>query len=145
MPLVADHDEFKALAVQLGHLHVHLGHQRAGGVEHMEAAAVRLALDGLAHAVGREHQGRPRRHLGEFLDEDRALGLEVVHHVGVVHDLVPHIDGGAELGQRLLHDLDGPVHAGAEAPWFGQHNVLQRHHSTPMSCTSNRTGWPASG
>jgi hypothetical protein len=44
--LVADHDELVALAAQLGHLDVHLGDQRAGGVEHLKTAGIRLA----AHA-----------------------------------------------------------------------------------------------
>ena len=35
--------------------------------------------------------------------------------MAVVHDLVAHIDGRAELLQRQLDDLDRPVDAGAEA------------------------------
>jgi hypothetical protein len=37
VPLVADHDELVAFLGQLGHFHVHLGDQRAGGVEDLEA------------------------------------------------------------------------------------------------------------
>ena len=40
--------------------------------------------------------------------------------MGVVNDLVPHEDRRAPLGQRLLDDLDGPVHAGAETARRGQ-------------------------
>ena len=46
-----------------------------------------------------------------------------------------------------VHDLDGAVHAGAKAARLGQQDFLRcvLHHSTPMSSTSNVTGWPASG
>jgi len=36
MPLVADHDDFALLGTHLGNFDVHLGHQRAGGVEDLE-------------------------------------------------------------------------------------------------------------
>ena len=36
--LVADHDELVALLGELGHLDMHLGHQRAGGVKDVKAA-----------------------------------------------------------------------------------------------------------
>jgi hypothetical protein len=145
--LVADHDELVAFLGQLGDLDVHLGHQRAGGVEHVEAAPPRLVLHRLAHAVGREHQRGARRHVGQVLDEDRALGLEVVDDVGVVHDLVAHVDGRAELLQRALDDLDGAVDAGAEAARLREQDFLgcRPRHRTPIRWTSKVTGCPASG
>ena len=63
--------------------------------------------------------------------------------MGVVHDLVPHVDRAAELLERALDDLDRAVDAGAEAARLGQDHLL--HHSTPIRSTSKRTGWPASG
>ncbi|MCE3269673.1 MAG: hypothetical protein K0S57_70 [Ramlibacter sp.] len=145
MALVADHDELVAFLGQLGHLDVHLRHQRAGGVEHVEAALPRLCLHRLADAVRGEHQRGPGRHLRQVLDEDGALGLEVVDDEGVVHDLVAHVDRAAELLEGALHDVDGAVHAGAEAARFGQQDLLGGHQSTPITCTSKVTGWPASG
>jgi hypothetical protein len=94
----------------------------------MAAAALGLLLHGLGDAVGREDQRGAGRHLVQLLDEDGALGLEVVDHKGVVHDLVAHIDGRAELGQRPLHDLDGAIHPGAKAARLGQQDFLGAHH-----------------
>ena len=146
MALVADHDEVVAFLVQLGHLDVHLGHQRAGRVEHAEAALRRLAPHRLRHAVRAEHQRRADRHFAQVLDEDRTFGLQVVDDIGVVHDLVAHVDRRAEFGQRTLDDLDRAVDAGAEAARLGQHDLLEsgvhgagvgrRHHSTPITWTS---------
>jgi hypothetical protein len=72
--VVADHDDLAALLAHLGHFHVHLGDQRAGGVEDAQAARIRLGAHRLGHAVGREHQRIAGRHFAQVLDEDRALG-----------------------------------------------------------------------
>ena len=46
--------------------------------------------------MGREdHRRAGVGNFVEFLDEDRAFGLEALDHVAVVHDLVAHIDGRA--------------------------------------------------
>jgi hypothetical protein len=58
------------------------------------------------HAVG---------HLVQFLDEDRALGLQRVDHELVVDDLVPDIDRRAIFLDRQLDDADRAVDARAEA------------------------------
>ena len=117
---VANHDELIALFVQLGHFHVHLGHQRAGGVKHVKAACLRLVLNGFAHAVGRKNQRGVRWHVTQIFNKNGALGLEVVDHKGVVHDFVAHINGRAKLVERALDDLDGAVHAGTKAARLGQ-------------------------
>jgi hypothetical protein len=62
----------------------------------------------------------PAGHFGQFLDEYRALGLEVVDDEGVVHDFVAHVDRRAEFFQRALDDGDGAVDAGAEAARIGK-------------------------
>ena len=150
MALVADHDEVVAFLVQLGDLDVDLGDERTGRVEDAEAARRGLLAHRLRDAVRAEDQRGARRHVVEVLDEDRALGLQVVDDVGVVDDLVAHVDRRAELGQRALDDLDRAIHAGAKAARLRQHDFLETHvgtvlHSTPISWTSKRTGRPASG
>lgn len=64
----------------------------------------------------------------QFLDEDRAELLQTLHHIAIVDDLVAHIDRGAVFLQRQNDDLDGAIHARAEAArlaepdregWFG--------------------------
>src|SRR6202035_4687513 len=68
--------------------------------------------------VGRKHHWRVGivGDFGQFLDENRALGLEAVHDIAVVDDLVADIDRGAVDGQRPFHGVDRPHHAGAKAP-----------------------------
>ena len=45
---------------------------------------------------------------------------QIAHDVGVVHDLPADVDRRAVPFQRPLHDLDGPLHPGAERPRAGQ-------------------------
>ena len=58
-----------------------------------------------------------------FLDEARALGLEVFHHVLVVHDLVAHVDRRAVFLQRALDDLDRAHDAGAKSAGLSKYDA----------------------
>ena len=133
--LVANHQEFVAFFVQLGHFHMHLGDQRAGGIKHLKAAHGGLLAHRLAHAVCTEDQGGTGRHFSQVFNEDGALGPQVFHHIGVVHDFMAHIDGCTVEGECALNDFDGTIHPGAKAPRLREHHFLQplRHHSTPIT------------
>ena len=123
MAAVADHHDLAAPVAHARHLHVHLGDERAGRVEHLEAARVGLAAHVVRHAVGGEDHRGARGHLGQLLDEHRALGAQVLDHVLVVHDLVAHVDRRAVQLERALDDVDGAVHAGAEAARLGEEQL----------------------
>ncbi len=116
---VADHHDLGAFLELLGDFHVHLGDQRAGGVEHLEAATLGIRAHRLGDPVRAEHHGSAGRNLGELLDEHRALGAQGLDHGRVVHDLVAHVDRRAELLEGALDDLDGALDAGAKAPGIG--------------------------
>lgn len=158
MPLVADHDDLETLGAHLRHFDVHLGHQRAGRIEHAQPARLGCLADGARHAVRAEDDRAAHRHVVQLLHEHRTLAAQIAHHVGVVHDLVAHIDGRTEPLQRALDDLDRAIHAGAEAARLrqqdfgvglghgfdgGVHGCV--HHRIPISWTSNRMVCPASG
>ena len=128
---MADQNEPAALADIALALIVHLGDQRAGGVEHRQLARRGLFLDAFGDAVGAENGDRVRRDLGQILDETRALGLQALDHVLVVHDLVAHIDRRAIFLQRALDDLDGAHDAGAKAARLGEYDL---HQDLPVRC-----------
>ena len=104
---------------------VHLGDQRAGGVEHRQLALRRFLLDALGDAMGAEDGDRVRWNLGKVLDEMRALGLEALDDVLVVHDLVAHIDRRTVFLQGALDDLDGADHAGAKSARLSEYDLHQ--------------------
>ena len=93
-------------------------------------ARLGLVLDRARDAVRAEHRHRARRHLGQFLDEHRALRPQRVDDVAVVDDLVAHIDRRAVAIERALDDLDRADHAGAKTAGLGEnhldHQYLQR-------------------
>jgi hypothetical protein len=62
----------------------------------------------------------------KLVDEDCALGLQAIDHELVMHDLVAHIDRCSETVERLLHNLDGTIDAGAETAWCCQHDLQRR-------------------
>src|SRR5690606_2887482 len=136
---------------------MHLGDQRAGGVKHAQAALLGLFAHRERHAVGGEDHRVARRHLVQFVDEDRALVTQVVDDELVVHDFVAHVDRRAEALQCALDDLDCALDAGAEAARVGQQDFLVAHgggslscavrsaQTTPMTSTSKWMCLPASG
>jgi hypothetical protein len=111
---MTDQQDVPAGAIVALGLAVHLADQRAGGVERDQVPPAGLDRHRLRHAMGGEHHGRAGRHLVQLVHEHRALGLQALDHVAVVHDLVAHIDGGAVALERALDDLDGALDAGAE-------------------------------
>ena len=73
---VADENHVAAALEMDLRLAVHLGHQRAGGVDGEEIARVRFLGNGLGDAVGGEnHRSGAGRGFAQLLDEDDALGL----------------------------------------------------------------------
>ena len=108
-------------------LDVHLGDQRAGRVEHAQAARVGLRAHRLRHAVRGEDDGaRPRGTSSSSSTNTAPFALQVVDDEPVVHDLVAHVDRRAVLRERLLDDRDRAVDAGAEAARIGEQDLHQR-------------------
>ena len=79
----------------------------------------------------------PGRHFGQFLDEHRPLGAQVVTDELVVHDFVPHVDRRAEFFQGALDDGDGALDAGAEAAGVGEEDL----HGVPLSGQTTHHGF----
>ena len=125
VPRVADEDDVAAFARVALHFHVHLGHQRAGGVEYRQPAQPRLLLDGIRHAVRGEDHRCARGNLAELFDENRAEAAQPLHHVVVVHHLVAHVDGRPEQLERTLDDVDRAVDTGAETAGIGEQHLHQ--------------------
>jgi hypothetical protein len=65
--------------------------------------------------VGAEDQQASLRHLREVVDEARALGAELLHHVAVVDDLVAHVHRRPVALEHEVDDVDRVGDPGAEA------------------------------
>src|SRR3546814_5359357 len=89
----------------------------------------------------RKDDGEIVRNVVQMLDEDGSLCLQPIHHIAVMHDLVPDIDGRAIAFQRKLHDADRALHTGAESR-SGEHtSELQSlmRISYAVSCLKKKT------
>ena len=58
----------------------------------------------------------------QLVDEDRAFGAQIVDDIGVVHDLMAHVDRRAVHCERALDDLDRPIDAGTETARLREHD-----------------------
>ncbi|SIC06646.1 Uncharacterised protein [Mycobacteroides abscessus subsp. abscessus] len=124
MAFVADEQNVEVVTREaLGFL-VHLGDQRAGGVDGLQIAFGGLLVDRRRHPVGREDHDGALGHLIGLVDENGAGLGQRVHHIAVMHDLVTHVDGGAVLLQGTLHRFDGTVHTRAVAARLSQQHAL---------------------
>ena len=77
--------------------------------------------------MGRQHERSAGRDLVDVVDEDHALGPELVDHVPVVDDLVVAVHRRLEDPDHPGQGLDGLLHAGAEAPRRGQQHPVDGH------------------
>lgn len=124
MALVADEEDVETLLVKTLDLIVHLGHQRAGGVNGLQVLGCCLLLDGGADTVGGEHHVGTLGSLGGLIDEDNTLVGEGVHHITVVHNLLAHIDRGTVFLECTFHGFHRAVNTGAVAAWGGKQDLL---------------------
>ena len=133
---VADVEDGVALAAPHLELVVHLGHERADGVDDDAALGPGRRDDLGSRAVGAEHQGRTLGHLGHVVDEDDALVAEALDHMPVVDDLVVAVDRRLEDPHHPGQGLDRLLDAGAEPPGLGQHHSVDSGHKVQVIGTN---------
>src|SRR6478752_5250970 len=103
MPRVPDQQDLQVISGKPAGLMVHLGNQWAGRINRLEAAVLRLLLDGWRHAMCREDHSRALRDLVQLCDEDGTTLLQLFDDMAVVHDLLAHVDRRSVPLQRLLN------------------------------------------
>ena len=74
--------------------------------------------------MGGEDDGGAIGHLIEFVDEHRALALQVGHNVCVVHDLPADVDRARVALKGKLDDVDRTFDARAKGSRRGQQHLL---------------------
>ena len=114
-------------------LKVHSCDKRADCVQDRQATRLGIILDGARHSVRAENRHCARRNFGKVLHEARALGLEALHHVPVMDDLMAHINRRSELFERTLHNLDGSDNSGTESPRLCQYDFHRSNIPEPIS------------
>ena len=133
---MADQYHLVAIAAMACHLEMHLGHQRAGGIENLQLAMCRLLLHCAGYSVGTENNRAVVRYFVQLVNEDGTALFETLHHEPVVHHLVAYVDRGAECVERLFNDFDGAVHAGTKTA-----GICQRDLHVSLSISA-RSAWP---
>jgi hypothetical protein len=93
---------------------MNLCHERAGRVDHVQAAAAGLGTYRRRYSVRGEHHGGAFGHLVQFSDEHHAATGKLPDDVRVMDDLLADVHRGATLLQHAFDDLDGALDPGAE-------------------------------
>jgi hypothetical protein len=133
---MADHHQREAQPRVTLQLQVHLGDERAGGVDRAQATRLRLAHHLARDAMGAEDHRRAVRDVVDRVDEHGAAGAEARDHVRVVHDLVEDVHRRPVQPQGALDRLDRAHDAGAEAARLRQqqfHRAAPRRRSAPIT------------
>ena len=128
MPGVADVEDGVALAAAHLELVVHLGDERAHGVDHDATPGPGRFDDLGGRTVGAQHERRTGGHGGHVVDEDHPLVAEALDDVAVVHDLVVAVHRRLEDPDHPGQGLDRLLDAGAEPPRLGQHHSVDSGH-----------------
>ena len=126
VPVMTDEKNMAAASMMDLGLAMHLGHERAGRIDRQQVSHLRIGRYGLGHAMcGKHHRGGSVGYLAQLLHEDRALFLQALDHVFVVHDFVAHIDRCAVDSERLLDRVDG-THDTCAEPRGAQSRIWRR-------------------
>ena len=123
---MADQQGMEAVSGMALGLGMDFGDQGTGGVDKDHRPPRRLGWHRLGHAMGGEHHWPVVRAGVKLLNEDGAHGFKAAHDMGVMDNLVAHIDRRTPFRQRLFDDLDRPVDPGAEPPRRGQPDPERR-------------------
>src|SRR6185312_3561717 len=114
MVTMADQDKGITLLGKLDRLHMDLGDQGTGGINHSQTALFagaanfgRNPMRGINHALA-------VRDLFDRINENGAFALQFLYDEAVVDDLLANIDWRPKGFERDAHDIDGTNHPGAE-------------------------------
>ena len=127
VPGVADQEHGVAVGRVALRLDMDLRHERAGRVDHVVAEGRGVRVHRRGDAVRRVDDRRATRRVTLVVDEDRAAGLEVAHHVEVVDDLLADVDRRAVVLERPLDRLDGALDSCAVAARGGEEDAPDAH------------------
>ncbi len=120
---VTDEHHSPALRNVPAPLDMHLGDQRAGGVDRGKRTPLRLVDDPPGNAVSAEDRHCALGDFVQFVDEARPFGGQLLDNMPIMNNLVAHVDRRAMLDQRPLDDIDGSNDSRAKSPRLGKNNL----------------------
>src|SRR5271169_5318027 len=95
---------------------MNLGHERAGSVDDAERPLLGFLPDRGWHSVGAENQHRTGGNFRDGFHKDGSAASELLDNIGIVHDLVVHVDRRAVGLQSQFDNVHRTNHTSAESP-----------------------------
>ena len=130
---VADQHQRIALLGKLHRLDVHLRHQRAGRVNHLQAAPLAALAHRRRNPVRGVNHALSVGHIVDLMNEDRAFFRQLIHDIAVMHNLAAHVNRRAKGLQSDFHDVDRAHHARAEAARLQQQHALRAEGTSALT------------
>ena len=117
---MADQQNFAPVPVMTRSLMMDLGNQRAGRIKKLQSFLRCRFGYGFGHPVGGKNHWPISRYFIKFIDKYRAHFLQSLDDEPVMNNFMPHKNRRTEFMQRLLDNLDCPVHTRTETAGRGQ-------------------------
>ena len=93
---------------------MHLGHERAGGVDHVQITLTSLIPDIGRDAVRAKDDGCAIRDFLKFLDKYDSFLDKTVNHVSIMDDFLSAVDRRIKGLNRQVYNVDRSVDSSAE-------------------------------
>ena len=119
------HDIIAKTSVTLA-LVVDFRHQRTGGVDDVQFAGGGRLFHIAGNTMRTENRDGPQRNLIDFANKNSAAFAQLIDDVGIVNDLVAHIDRGTVEIDCTLDNINGANDARAEPAWFRKEHCERR-------------------
>src|ERR1700737_2374743 len=94
---------------------MHLRDERAGRVDDLQLALLRLDPNARRNAMGAENQNGADRNLADRFNENCAASPQLIDNITVVDNLMVNIYRLSISLEGQFHDVDRPDHTRAEA------------------------------
>ena len=107
---------------------MHLEHQRATRIEHLQITGLSLFINMFSNPMRRENHHGTFRYLVEFIDKDNALAFKRFYNKLVMNNFMADIYRRAELFNRLFNHMNSAIHAGTKTTRRRQNNLF---HNSP--------------
>ena len=119
---------------------MHFGHQGAGCVKDLQAAAFRLILHCAGYTVSTENNDGIIRHFRKFIHEHSTTSAQIVHNMPVVHHFMSHVDGPTKDFEGAIHNINSAIDSGTESSRVSKNNIHQCS-SAGSTCAIRTLKW----
>ena len=119
---MADQQNMGTILIVTGGFNMDFSHKGAGGINSNHIASGGFINDGFCNAMGRKDDMFPVRDFIQFIHENSTHCGQTVHHMLIMHDFMPDIDGGTKFVQCFFNNANSTINPCTKPSGFGKDN-----------------------